>query len=258
MPTRSRKSRSPRKKVTRKKKVTKKGPRHMKHWLELFRSVIEAKAIHRILLWGPPGTGKSSAPSRTLSGVPIFRVPVHEETAEECLVGYQIDIGEKGIVDGSGVLAMEQGGILVLDEIDKRHPSLDGVLHAILDDFHLAQIRTRSGRVVKPKVGYTVVATTNQQPDVLSEALLDRFEVCIRADCPPDEALAMLSKDSHTLVHNHYKAQDKVKFARPMSLRRIHAFEALRKPLGDDVAADAVFGSSGKEVVSCLASVQLA
>lgn len=227
------------------------------HWTDKFRQILNSGTVHRVLLWGEPGTGKSSSIPKMYPDKVFHRVPIHEESAEESLIGTQIDIGKSGIVDGAAILAMERGEALILDEIDKRHPSLDGVLHAVLDDLALAQLKARCGRVVRPAKGFFVVATTNENPSALSEPVLDRFDAILQAESPPAEALLGMQKDSQKVVTNHYGNIKPTPYKRGVTLRRFKAFEALRTPLGKELAAEVVFCDAAKEVLSCLAAASV-
>ena len=73
--------------------------------------------------------------------------------------------------NGPAVRAMQQGKILVLDEVDQHSPQIRCLLHAICDDLSTAGITLPNGERVRPSPGYAVVATTNAAPDSLPEAL---------------------------------------------------------------------------------------
>jgi hypothetical protein len=225
-------------------------------WPKQVDAFMEA-GCKRMLLIGPPGTGKSTIAATGYK----FRVTCNEDMGREDLVGtfLQID-GNTVWTDGAAVRAMKLGTRLVLDEIDKASQEAMSLLYALLDD--KPQVMLPTGEFVEAADGYEVIATTNGNPADLPEAILDRLEAIIVADKPNQEAYEHLSVDGNAeiqsivaLMQNHYRDTSKSGFAwkaKP-SLRRIAAYVRFRKAgIKDTLVAEVVFGDAGKEVLSAM------
>lgn len=143
-------------------------------------------AGRHILLEGPVGTGKTTLAldvARSL-GRPVFRVDGDGRYTEQKLVG-SFDpklVLERGFVRESflpGPLfqAMEAGGILLMNELNRMPEMVQNVLLPALDE-GLLQIPVLG--TVRAQSGFCVIATQNPREFVgtsaLSEALLDRLE----------------------------------------------------------------------------------
>lgn len=152
-------------------------------WDDILRELVKAKMIpnplYRILLFGPPRTGKSSI------GRELFdkheRVTVHRQLpVEDLLGGYALVGGSTVWQDGPAIRAMRQGICLVLDEVDQISAETRCILHALMDD--PAGITLASGERVDAAPGFCVIATTNALPSALPPAVLDRFDLVLLAN----------------------------------------------------------------------------
>ena len=154
-------------------------------------------AGRHLLLEGPVGTGKTTLAlevSRSL-GRPVFRVDGDGRYTEQKLVG-SFDpklVLERGFVRESflpGPLfqAMEEGGILLMNELNRMPEMVQNVLLPALDE-GLLQIPVLGP--VRASAGFAVIATQNPREFVgtsaLSEALLDRLEWVGLAPMSEDE-----------------------------------------------------------------------
>ncbi len=229
-------------------------------WYDVLESLKKYGALpHRILLWGPPGTGKSSWPYYAFGDVE--RLALHEESAPEDFLGqWLLTKGETQFFEGAAVRAMKRGVPLVLDEVDRASASVESLLHAVLDDLSVAALTLPTGEVVRPRDGYMVVGTSNAHPSSLPEPILDRFDIVLCASKPHPGILRGLGEDLANLLINHYNGLKIEPFCPPVSVRRVLAFAKMRKMLGGgsdtyELAAFVTFGDNWKEV---LASVHAA
>lgn len=149
-------------------------------WDDLLGNLISAgvvpNTLNRVLLYGPPRTGKSTTAS--LICKPVERVTLHkQQPVDDLLGGYCLRDGTTVWADGPAVRALRNGRPLVLDEIDQMSPECRFTLHALMDD--PAAITLASGERVEAKDGYMVIGTTNAQPSQLPPPILDRFDLVL-------------------------------------------------------------------------------
>jgi len=143
--------------------------------VNLALSLPEARTV---FLWGPPGTGKTYAAQRVglAPQQRAWTVTLTEETSAAELRGHFILKGQDTVWhDGPIARAMHAGGRLILNEVTHAAGDVLDLLYPILDSPETCEIMLPSGSVLKPAPGFRVVATDNQGPDFLPEALRDRF-----------------------------------------------------------------------------------
>ncbi|HTL11674.1 MAG TPA: MoxR family ATPase [Bdellovibrionota bacterium] len=140
-----------------------------------------------VLLEGPVGVGKTVLALAVAKdqGRPVFRIDGDSRYTEQKLVGgfdppvvIKSGYGEEAFIPGPLVQAMREGGVLLLNELNRFPEGVQNVLLPAVDE----------GVILVPRLGevhahrdFRVVATQNPREYVatshLSEAILDRFEL---------------------------------------------------------------------------------
>jgi len=211
----------------------------------------------RIILFGPPGTGK------TFAGLHIgnveagaHRLVCTEDMTTADVTGCFIQ-DEKGGYNwqfGSAMKAWRgngvTGGRLVVDEIDKAGGDVAAQLLAMLDSPESASWEHPStGERFTPLGGFSAVMTTNiEDMRELPTALADRFPVSIRINQPHPNALKRLSPDLRELAIRSADAGE-----RRISLRAFYDFDKIRTNLGIDRAAQMVFKERAQSILDAIA-----
>lgn len=231
-------------------------PRGELQWWDILERVAKKGQHFRALLWGPPGTGKSSWVPYTY---PEYeRITVNEESAPEDLVGsYLLRGGDTVWADGPAVRAFRKGVPLVIDEIHRAAAAVETLLHAVLDDFSIASLTLPTGEVVRPKSRgeFIVVATMNASPTSLDEALLDRFDIILHVQIPHPNAVTRVDPQYSRGLMNYYARQKNKngdRYSRAMSLRTVIAFTKLVSVLDERTAAALTWGEEAAEEVLTL------
>lgn len=173
-------------------------------WDETFVKLVEdgifPKVLYRCLLFGYPRTGKSRLPFTMF--VKCERVTFHrQQPVDDLIGGMALKDGRTVWLDGPAVRAMREGRVIVFDEIDRHSAEQYSALLALLDD--PAGITLPTGERVNAVPGYGVVATTNELPSQLADALYDRFDIHLRADTLAkglQERLGPLAKPAHAAM----------------------------------------------------------
>ena len=123
----------------------------------------------------------------------LFRVNITIETDEDDLIGhYALVDGRTVWQDGPVTLAMERGATLLLDEVDLASNKIM-CLQPVLEGNPL--LIKKEGRIVRPKAGFTVMATANTKgkgsedgrfigTNILNEAFLERFPITVEQEYP--------------------------------------------------------------------------
>jgi len=225
-----------------------------KCWQDL-QDVLSA-GVQRVLLYGPPGTGKTYAALRLQAKGIAERLVCTEDLTSGEITGMWMPTGHGRWEwrEGPAIRSWKYdgtGGRLVVDEVDRASGDALSTLLAITDSPESARWRNpETGEWVRPGPDFSVIMTTNlDRIDFLPEALVDRFPVAIRVDQPHPSALTSLSED----LRQPAAAGSVGDRDRRVSLRRFYAFDQLRSSLGQERAADIVFGATARDVLDALA-----
>lgn len=219
-------------------------------------NVIEAieRGAYRVLLYGPPGTGKTRSAYNAARALEkrLFNVTLSDETPAAELRGHFVPEGsEWRWMHGPAVLAFLEGGVLLLDEIDKASQDCLDFLHGLLNDPEVAQLTLPNGQTIFPHKGFQVIATMNGDITDLQPSLQDRFSIAIEVSEPHPDAILSLPEDLRGVAANveSYEIQQ-----RPQTIRRWGAYGMLREleGVGEEFAAKAVFAHRAQELLDAV------
>lgn len=213
--------------------------------------------IDRVVLYGPSGIGKTYAGLNmgdTTGGA--YRLVCTEDMTNMDVTGaFMPDgAGKFSWVAGSALKAWEGNGVvggrLIVDEVDKASGDVFATLLAMLDSPESASWEhPETGRVHRPKVGFSAIMTTNvENMEELPTALADRFPIRIRINEPHPSALLALSPDLR-----EYAVRMADAGPRRISLRAFMAFDKLRNGVGAEKASRIVFGSRAESILDAIA-----
>lgn len=159
---------------------------------------------------GPSGCGKTSAIKQIAARAnwPVYEITAHGRLEMSDLIGHlsMMKDGSMAFQYGPLSLAMRDGGIFLLNEIDLLDPSIAVGLNSILDGSPLI-IPENGGEIIHPHKRFRFIATANSNGGgddtgmytgvlVQNMALIDRFSV-IRA--------GYLDKDTEVSIVAHHK-----------------------------------------------------
>ena len=218
---------------------------------------ILASGINKLILFGPPGTGKTFAGlnmGNVLAGA--HRLICNEDMTSADVTGHFKPSGDGTWKwqDGTVIKAWQgdgiNGGRVVADEIDRASGDVMSQLLAMFDSEESASWEhPESGRILKPKKGFSVFMTTNiEDMRELPQALKDRFPVAVRINTPHPDALTMLSPDLRGAAAASADADSDRRFY----IRAFMAFDTLRKTVSVEKAARLTFGKHYQSVLDAI------
>jgi hypothetical protein len=134
---------------------------------------------------------------------------------------------------------MREGKRLVINEITNASSDVLALLFPILESFETACLTLPSGETIKPSEGFHVIATDNRSPDLLPEALQDRFMAYVEVTETHPKALLGIDKDLQEVAKRSIGEGDRL-----ISARGWHALNVLKNEFGMQDACGLAFGLS--------------
>ena len=152
--------------------------------------VMKSEMFYPVYVSGLSGNGKTFMVEQAAAkiGREFIRVQINPETDEDDLIGgFRLVNGETVFAKGPVLKAMENGAILLLDEIDRATNKIM-CLQGILEGKPVLVKKT--GEIVKPAKGFNVIATANTKgkgsedgrftaASIIDEAFLERFTISV-------------------------------------------------------------------------------
>ena len=217
----------------------------------LFEKAVLASS--RTFIWGPVGIGKSFTAQQILSAINenVWQCTLDEDKVVQELLGHFLPKGQEFVWhNGPVATAFKEGHGLVINELARGSGAVKDMFLGILDDPEVASLRLPNGDFLVRGKNFKVVATANNPPEDLDEALKDRFDVVIKIDTPHPMIIRNLNKKLPGLgnmILASYKDPD-----RAISPRRAYAFVGLLKSMPQREAAKLSFGARDKEVLAAI------
>lgn len=157
--------------------------------------IIKSEMFYPVYVSGLSGNGKTFMVEQAAAklGREFIRVQINPETDEDDLLGgFRLINGETVFSKGPVLKAMENGAILLLDEIDRATNKIM-CLQGILEGKPVLVKKT--GEVVQAAKGFNVIATANTKgkgsedgrftaASIIDEAFLERFTISIDQKFP--------------------------------------------------------------------------
>ena len=159
------------------------------------KTIKKSGQFYPVFITGLSGNGKTMMIEQVHAELKkeLFRVNITIETDEDDLIGhYALVDGRTVWQDGPVTMAMERGATLLLDEVDLASNKIM-CLQPVLEGNPL--LIKKEGRIVRPKAGFTVMATANTKgkgsedgrfigTNILNEAFLERFPITVEQEYP--------------------------------------------------------------------------
>ena len=159
------------------------------------KKIIKSGLFYPVFITGLSGNGKTLMVEQVCAKLKreCYRVNITAQTDEDDLLGgFRLINGNTVWQDGPVVTAMKNGGVLLLDEVDLASNKIM-CLQPVLEGNPL--LIKKEGRIVRPKEGFTVMATANTKgkgsedgrfigTNILNEAFLERFPITVEQEYP--------------------------------------------------------------------------
>lgn len=159
-------------------------------------AIIKSGTFYPVFITGLSGNGKTTMVEQACAKTKreYVRVQITPETDEDDLIGgFRLVNGETVFAKGPVLKAMEEGAILLIDEIDRgsnKMMCLQGVLEG------KPVLVKKTGEMIRPAAGFNVIATANTKgrgsddgrfvaATIIDEAFLERFTITMEQPYPP-------------------------------------------------------------------------
>ena len=157
--------------------------------------IVKSNMFYPTYISGLSGNGKTFMVEQACAkiGKEFIRVQINPETDEDDLLGgFRLINGETVFSKGPVLKAMENGAILLLDEIDRATNKIM-CLQGILEGKPVLVKKT--GEIVSPAEGFNVIATANTKgkgsedgrftaASIIDDAFLERFTISVDQQFP--------------------------------------------------------------------------
>jgi hypothetical protein len=198
--------------------------------------ITRTESFFPVYISGLSGNGKTFMVEQACAKLnkEFIRVQINPETDEDDLIGgFRLINGETVFFKGPVLKAMENGAVLLLDEIDRATNKIM-CLQGILEGKPI--LIKKTGETLYPKAGFNVIATANTKgkgsedgrfsaASIIDDAFLERFTISI------DQKFPSVSIEKKILV-NHMKkfGADDVQFVNQL----VDWADIIRKTFYDD------------------------
>ena len=157
--------------------------------------ILQSNMFYPIYISGLSGNGKTFMVEQACAKLrrEFIRVQINPETDEDDLLGgFRLINGETVFSKGPILKAMENGAILLLDEIDRATNKIM-CLQGILEGKPVLVKKT--GEIVEPAQGFNIIATANTKgkgsedgrftaASIIDDAFLERFTISVDQQFP--------------------------------------------------------------------------
>ena len=202
---------------------------------------------------GAPGLGKTYAGLYSVNNEQrVYAITFNPDQAVQELQGTYIPTESGAWVwrDGPILQAFRNGGILVLNEMGRASDAVLDFLIAITDSKDSAKITLMNGETVTRHPDLRIVATSNSPFAKLPEALQDRFEARLKVTAPNPSIIEELNRQIPGLGDMVQRSYGKEGKNPAITSREAFAYAKLKKIMGHDNAAMAVWGNSAPEIAA--------
>ena len=158
------------------------------------RNIVNSGNFYPVFITGLSGNGKTLMVEQVCAtlGRECIRVNISIETDESDLLGGPTLVNGNVVNrDGPVLQAMKRGAVLLIDEVDRGSNKLM-CLQGILEG--KPYYNKKTGEMVHPKNGFTVIATANTKgrgseegrylSQILDDAFLERFPITVEQEYP--------------------------------------------------------------------------
>jgi len=158
------------------------------------RNIVSSKTFYPVFITGLSGNGKTLMVEQVCAelGRECIRVNISIETDETDLLGGPTLVNGNVVNrDGPVLQAMKRGAVLLIDEVDRGSNKLM-CLQGIMEG--KPHYNKKSGEMVQPKDGFTIIATANTKgrgsdegkylSQILDDAFLERFPITVEQEYP--------------------------------------------------------------------------